>query len=453
MHIQVTQLFQVADQHIQSRDWPGAASALHQVLQSFPDIAEAHANLAFVLEQLGRPDEATAAYRQALGLQPDNANTLTNLAALLITKKQFTEALSLLTHAITAQPDAHAAWLNLGVLHASLGNAQQAEDAYRRALMLVPDYAKARFNLAYILLQQGRFEEGWQCLASRDWPQPLGLHFQCPRWQGEDLTGKRIIIGLEGGHGDMIQFVRYASLLKAKGAVKVDILCQPALARLLQRMPALDNIYPISLPVPAHGWDYWVPLLSLPFLCQTTLQTIPAHIPYLDADAQQQAVWQARLAPKQGITVGLAWKGNPAFENDQDRSLPSVNVLSPLAHLPGIQLVSLQKGTWPDDPVYMQAMGVRDTSGDIGDFADLAGLIAELGLVISVDTAVAHLAGAMGKPCWLLLPAYKPDWRWLKDRPDTPWYPDMQLFRQTQAGDWASVMSELRYLLQARSAI
>lgn len=233
--------------------------------------------------------------------------------------------------------------------------------------------------------------------------------------------------------GDMLMLCRYASVLRQQGATRVSILCHAPLKILLQTLAGVDTVLAIGEAVPDHGWDYWAPILSLPGLCGTTLETIPLLPSYLHAQPQAVQDSAGRLPPAR-LRVGLAWKGNPGFENDAERSLASLDTLAPLAAVDGIEFVSLQKGAGEDETC--AALALVAGGAALADMADTASLIANLDLVISVDTAVAHLAGALGKPCWLLLPDYLPDWRWLAGRLDSPWYPAMRLFRQPSIGGW-----------------
>jgi len=427
-----------------------AETSLRRALTLAPNLAEIHANLALLLEERGALTEAEDHYRQALALKPEQTQTLLNFGALLATQKRFTEAEDAYRQALAITPDSPAALSNLGVLLASLKREEEAEACYRRALALAPDYRKAAFNLAYLLLRQGRYEEGWLRLESRDWYAPLENYLRCPRWQGEALAGKSLLIGFEAGHGDMIQLCRYAALAKAQGAARVAVLCHPGLVTLFAAMTAVDEAIAVDAPFPADGWDYWSPPLSLPFHFKTRLDTIPAPLPYLSATAERIGHWADRLGPRrEALRVGLVWQGNPRFENDADRSLSSLSLLAPLGQVPGIHLISLQKGRGEGEAAHPPAgMEIADFGSRCVDFADTAALVMNLDLVIAVDTAVAHLTGALGKPCWLLLPDYQTDWRWLKDRKDSPWYPGvMRLFRQPAGGGWEAVVEQVKEAL------
>lgn len=427
-----------------------AAEAFRGALQLAPDLAEAHTNLGLVLERSGCRSEAEAAYRRALALAPEQAHTLVSLATLLTDQKRFAEAEGVFRKALALAPEAPRAWTNYGILLACAKREDEAERCYRRAMAIAPDYRYAPFNLAYVLLRQGRYAEGWERLEARDWYGALDRELGLPRWRGESLVGRAILIGIEAGHGDMIQFCRFATDLKAAGARRVSILCHPPLKALLASLAGADEILAVGDPAPDRDWDYWCPPLSLPRYLGTRLETIPARLPYLAAPLDRVGHWAQVIGDTAGdLRVGLVWKGNSRFENDRERSLTTLADLAPLGGQPGIRYFSLQKGAGEDEarnpPFPLTHLGSAIT-----DFADTAAIIANLDLVITVDTAAAHLAGALGKPCWVLLPDHKTDWRWLAARADSPWYPTvMRLFRQGPAQAWAPVIAELKTALAA----
>ncbi|MBS1187155.1 MAG: repeat-containing protein [Burkholderiaceae bacterium] len=442
-------LFLLGNSRLENGDYGGAEACFREALQLEPQCAEACANLALMLERRGTIDEAEACYRQALALNPEMAGCLSNLGNLLVNQKRLGEAEQAYLRTLEFAPEWPVAWTHLGALYASMQRENEAERCHRRAIEIDPGYATARFNLSYLLLRQGRFDEGWQCLDARDWYAKLAALVPCPRWQGEALAGKSLLIGFEAGHGDMIQLCRYVPLLKAQGAARVDLLCHPGLVRLFETLDGVDDVRSCAEDLPAAGWHFWTPPFSIPFHLKTRLETIPAKLPYLHADAARAEQWRQRL-PAGGLRVGLAWKGNPLYENDADRSLPNLNLLSPLRDVPGMQFISLQKGAGEGETEQFAAEWPLCNFGpELEDFADTAGLIANLDLVISVDTAVAHLAGALGKRCWLLLPDYMTDWRWLTGRDDTPWYPGVtRLFRQSQKRDWAETIAQVKLALE-----
>ncbi len=436
-------------------DAMAAEQAFRQALAIDPNIPELHANLGLLLERCGRMEEAEHHYRSAMALRPSLTQASLNLAVFLDRQHRFGEAESLYRHALALDPGSAPAWSNLGVLLAGLKREDEAETCHRKALALDPKFDKAAFNLAYLLLRQGRYAEGWRRLEARQWYIPLEHHLRCPRWQGESLRGKSLLIGLEAGHGDMIQFCRYASLAKRRGATRVAILCHPGLKALLAGHRDLDTVIAADEPFAADGWDYWTPPLSLPRLFGTVLDNIPADLPYLAVDPGRAAHWSHRIGGDDArLRVGLVWRGNPNFENDGERSLPSLASLAPLGEIAGTRFFSLQKGAGEDEATRPPApLSLTNLAPHIGDFADTAAIIANLDLVITVDTAVAHLAGALGRRCWVLLPHYKPDWRWLAARDDSPWYPGvMRLFRQRASGDWDTTIAAVKQRLSELTA-
>lgn len=433
---------------MQAGDDAGAEACFRQAIVIDPDFAEAYANLGLLLEKKNEPDAAEKCYRRSIMLNPTYAETHLNLGVLLANLKRFNEAEMAYMQAILLKQDAPAGWSNLGVLYACTRREEDAEQCYRNALILDDTHKTARFNLSYLLLRQGRFDEGWHCLGARNWFPELVRNIDCPLWQGESLVGKSILIGYEAGHGDMIQFCRYAAVLKVQGAASITMICHPALKTLFASVPGVDSIIALDEQIPESGFDFWTPMLSIPYYCKTRIDSIPAHIPYLCAPKAHNQKWETSL-PKGGLRVGLVWKGNPLFENDADRSLSSLDVLAPLASVANVHFVSLQKGAGEDEARQPpDGMTFTHIGSQLVDFADTAAVVENLDLVICVDTAVAHLAGALGKPCWVLLPDYKTDWRWLTERTDSPWYPTMRLFRQTRMGDWTTVIDEVVTALQ-----
>ena len=419
-----------------------AEACFRFAIEMVPCLAEAHGNLALLMEKKGHADEAEEHYRKAIQFNPELSRIHLNYGSLLSGQKRFAEAEAAYFRGISLEPKSPVGWSNLGVLYACMKREAEAEKCYRTALSLDVDYTTARFNLSYILLRQGRFEEGWLSLEARNWYRALASRLSCPRWQGEPLAGKRLLIGVEAGFGDMIQFCRYADVLKEMGATSVGLICHAPLRDLFSTLAGVDQLITMEEDIPTTGWDLWTPLMSAPFHCKTRLNSIPAKIPYLRPPEGRSGRW---LLPKNGLRVGLVWKGNPRFENDADRSLGSLSVLAPLWAIKGIHFASLQKGPAGEEAATPpDGLSLIDLGPCLHDFADTAAAIMDLDLIISVDTAVAHLAGALGKPCWVMLPEYMTDWRWMDNRAISPWYPGvMRLFRQTAMGDWASVVARI----------
>ena len=434
-----------------------AEACFREALVLEPGFAQAHTNLALLLEQRGVLAEAEHHFLQSIAADPKRGKTHLNLGALLAGQKRFAEAEASYRRALELTPESPAVWSNLGVLQACRKQEREAELSYRKAMALDPDYRLAPFNLSYLLLRQGRFEEGWRCLEARDWYAVLEKHLRCPRWQGEQLVGRSLLIGFEAGHGDMIQMCRYAAVLKARGAAHVALICHPALKTLFATLEGADQVFAFDEQIPDGCWDFWTPPFSIAYHCHTRLDSIPAEIPYLRADRLLVEKWSATISGACSATdlrVGLVWKGSVGFENDADRSLPRLDLLELLGAVPGVRFFSLQKGAGEDEAAHPPpGLPLLDLGSRISDFADSAAIVSNLELVICVDTAIAHLAGALGKECWLLLPDYKTDWRWLTERVDSPWYPcGMRLFRQPAGGGWAEVVATLKLALAERAA-
>lgn len=447
-------LFQQGVQALDAGALDQAAQAFDQALALAPACAELHANRGYVHALQAQPEQAEACYRQSIALDASQATVHTNLGALLAKQKRHAEAEACYGAALALEPTSSAVWSNLGALNLNLQQDDLAEDCLRHAMALDAHNQRARFNLAYLQLRRGHWEEGWQLFEARDWYAGLLQQLPMPRWQGEPLPGKAVLVGYEAGHGDMVQFCRYIPWLKEQGARHITLLCHPALTRLLGTLHGVDAVRSFDHPGPLPACDYWMPLLSAPYHAHTRPHTIPANLPYLQADAALCAQWSQQFPAAQGLRVGLVWKGNPLFENDADRSLPQLRMLEPLWQVPGVQCISLQKGAGQDDGATLPpGHPVVDVGSRLHDFADAAAVVSQLDLVISVDTAMAHVAGALGKPCWLLLPWYMADWRWGSEATHSDWYPGvMRLFRQRSDGDWQGVVQQVQAALQDLAA-
>lgn len=447
-------LYQAGEQHLQAGQWQQAEQAFRQALSLDARFAEARANLGYVLDQAGDPVQAETHYREALELAPHSATLQLNLGALLALQKRHADAEACYAAALVLEPDSSAVWSNLGVLNLNLKREETAEACLRRAIALDPGNARARFNLAYLQLRHGHFEEGWELFESRDWYRAMAQQLAFPRWQGEPLEGRSLLVTYEAGHGDVIQFCRYVPLLKALGAAHISLLCHPALQVLLGMLEGLDAVCSFDEALPQTSYDFWMPLMSAPHFLGTRADTVPAQLPYLHADPVLGARWAKHLPTLRPLRVGLAWKGNPQFENDSDRSLPHLQTLAPLWSVPGVDFVSLQKGAGEADVDACLVQQPLTTLGpQMQHFADAAAIVAQLDLVVTVDTAMAHLAGALGTPCWLLLPWYMTDWRWGAEGARSLWYPGvMRLFRQGPDGDWNPVIAEVVLALLERTA-
>lgn len=416
--------------------------------QTEPRLALGNAHLA-----RGDVEAAIAAYEAALAVHADSAEALNNLGSALHRAGRLEEAERALARAIVLRPDHAGQLANRGLVLKDQGRFDEAMAHYDRALASDLGHATARANRATLLLQQGRFEEGWREYEWR-WRAPgfttRPRTFQAPAWDGAAPAGRTLLLHAEQGLGSAIQFIRYAPIVADRGA-RVIVECQPPLLRLFRRSLVEEGgsvAEVVARGTPPPPFDAQAPLMSLPHLCGTTLASVPASVPYLAADPAAVADWRRRLPalPSTGdIRVGLAWAGNPAHLNDRNRSLPPAEaaaLLRPLLATPGTRFVSLQVGDASATAAALAAAGLMDRTADIRDFDDTAALIAALDLVISVDTAVGHLAGALARPVWMMVPTI-PEWRWLIDRDDSPWYPSLRLFRQPQPGDWAGVLANV----------
>jgi tetratricopeptide (TPR) repeat protein len=417
-----------------------------------PHVPEVHHNLGNILREQGRIDEALASYAEALRLRPDYAKAHINQGVALVARGAILEALAALRHGVTLQPDFAEAHNSLGTALSAHGQLDSALAEYERAIELKPDYADAHWNRSLVWLLRGDYARGWpdyewRWRCKRTTPIP---HITQPRWDGTPLAGRTILLYAEQGLGDTLQFVRYAPAVKAQGG-RVILQCQGALIRLLTRTAGIDELAPWGTPSPAC--DVWLPLMSLPTVLHTTLATIPASVPYLTADPALVEHWRQQLAAVSGVRIGIAWQGSPRHAWDRHRSV-SLAEFAPLAQVPGVHLISLQKGPGADQVARGASIAVVSFGEHLdraGAFSDTAAIMRNLDLVITVDTAIAHVAGGLGIPVWLAL-HHTPDWRWLLDRTDSPWYPTARLFRQPAAGAWPAVFQEIAAALPAHVA-
>ncbi len=417
-----------------------AVAAYRQTIALRPDYANAHSNLGVALQRQRKVEEAIAAYRMAVHHQPDHSEAHSNLGVALRETGLMEEAIEEYRTAIRCDNECIDAYVNLGAALHDTGKEEEAISLFTRAIELNPQHAPAHYNLALPLLRKGDYERGWREYEHRAFVLWAQRKFALPGWDGSDLSGKTILLVGEGGFGDAIQFARYIPMVKKRGG-RVVVQTQGELVRLLKRVEGVDEVLAKEQSLPAI--DVYCPLLSLPAIFGTTLRNIPAAA-YLSADPMVSGQWASRLAGHKGFRVGLAWAGSAAHQNDKNRSI-ALSQFAPLRSVPEIRLFSLQKNPPAESSA---AVDMIDWTGELNDFADTAGLIANLDLVISIDSAVAHLAGAMGKKVWLLLPNMA-DWRWLADRADSPWYPSMRLFLQEIPCNWNPVITRVCDALKA----
>ena len=428
---------------LKERQFALAETKFRKAITLRPNYPDALNNLGLALRMQGKLEESVTVYRSALQLRPDNPLVYDNLGISLQMLARFEEAIESSTRALQLQPNDPLAHSNRGVLSLAMNECEQAEQSFRRALALRPDSPEVRMNLGITLLKRGRFAEGWEAYEARQSMQSGVMDRLAPRWDGAPLQGRTMLLYTEQGLGDAIQFARYAPLVKAKGG-RVVLVCQQGLKGLFATLEGVDEVVEGTRVGEATLPPFQVQssLLSLPGLLRTNLETIPASIPYLHPDPEKKRHWQGYFAALPGLKIGIVWAGNPHFGNDSNRSC-RLSDFAPLFDLPGVSLFSLQKEAGAlrraDLPT---TASLTDLSEHLTDFTDTAAIVANLDLVISVDTAVAHLAGAIGAPVWTLLP-FSPDWRWLLDRKDTPWYPTMRLFRQPRTADWQSLFTEI----------
>lgn len=462
----------------QQGEWSEAIHCYQHAIRLQPDLAFAHNNLGNAYTVLGKlaeaqasygeahrllpgniaiynnlgnayledkkPDEAAAWFAEALTLEPHNAALHSNYAYCVCRKGDPVEAEKHIGEALRLQPDFADAMQNRAIILRALGRPEEALASAEQALRYKPDHAALHLFRAMVLLVLGRLEEGWPGYEARRYhkeaqPPP----FPQPYWDGAPLGNRSLLIYAEQGLGDTLQFVRFLPLIKQRFAGHIILECQQTLYELLLGFPGIDCLIPHGEPFP--HFDVHIPLLSLPGFLRTTLDTIPAPVPYLYADPVRLEQWRRELANVRGLKVGIAWQGRPTHGEDRQRSLP-LSRFRALADLPGIQLFSLQKGIGAEQLAQV-AFPIADLGQRFTTMSDTAAALLNLDLVISVDTSIVHLAGALGRPVWVALP-FATDWRWLLEREDSPWYPTMRLFRQVRLHDWDDVFLRLRTALE-----
>jgi Tfp pilus assembly protein PilF len=457
----------------QTRHYDVAIKLISQAIRADPVQSAFYANLGVALAENKQPREAMRAYRRAIELNPDYPQAHNNLGNVLFGLGLNEEAATCIDRALALRPDYAEAHFNLAKVQESLGHRERAVELYRRGLRLRPAWREGENNLANVLCSLGRFDEAaevfkgalarlpenplahWNValmhlrkgdfksgLPEYEWRHrvpELGLapfNDAAPLWVGGDLMGRRILLHAEQGLGDTIQFIRYVPLVAARGG-KVIVAVQRDLIDLLRQVDSAAEWVAMDQPMPEH--DVHCPLPSLMLAMGTELASVPRAARYLSADPALKGKWQARLATETRRKVGLVWAGGPKHPHDKLRSM-QLEQLAALAH-DRVALFSLQKGDAARQVASAQ-VPLTDWSGELNTWSDTAALVACMDIVVTVDTAVAHLAGAMGKPVWMLLP-FVPDWRWMLGRGDSPWYPTMRLFRQRRTADWTEPVAEL----------
>jgi Flp pilus assembly protein TadD len=462
-----------------------ALDLVAKAIEANPQMPQFHNTRGVVLEALGRPEQALESYRQALSLEPEYAEAHHNTAIAMLARQQYAaaaqkckqaaslapdsaqvyntmgfclqkqgrpdEAIENYKQAVRLAPDFAEAHNHLGVVLSAVDRHEQAIENYSRAVQIDPQYAEAHWNLSLALLLTGRLAEGWKEYEWRRSPELQMMtyphHYDLPRWDGSPFVGRRLLVHYEQGFGDTIQFIRYLPMVKARGGAVILEVRKP-LVGLLHGFPGIDELVEASPDVkPAADFDMHVSLMDLPGIFGTTLDNVPADVPYLHADSAKARHWRTVLSGDH-FKVGIVWSGSPAYERNHVRSC-SLEHFAPLAAVPGVKLYSLQKGA-PAAQLkeFAGKIPVTDLADHLHDFSDTAAVIEDLDLIISVDTCVPHLAGAMGKHVWLLL-CSAPAWQWMLDRPDSPWYLTMRIFRQTQPDHWHDVFQQVTQELTA----
>ena len=417
-----------------------------QALELEPNCAGSYNNLGAVFMKQGQYGQAIDCYLQALNLNPNYIDAYNNLGTVFTEQGQYRQAITCYQQALNLDPNYIDAYNNLGTVFTEQGQYEQAIACYIQALGLNPGDALAHFNLAFILLLAGDFEHGfaeyewrWQC------PQHLESYpsrkLSQPLWDGSDLDGRTLLLHSEQGFGDTIQFIRYAPLIAQRGG-RVVAECQEPLIRLLKTVAGIEQLVVRGNALPE--FHVHAPLMSLPRILGTTLENIPAQVPYLIAP---KSSIKLKAASASQLKVGIVWAGSSTNQRDRTRSC-FLSHFFKLLNTPSVAFYSLQKGPRAAELAQLASeLPIQDLSSHLSDFADTAAAVAQLDLVITVDTSVAHLAGAMNKPAWALL-SFSPDWRWMLGREDSPWYPSMRLFRQEFPGDWAGLLQQVETALQ-----
>ncbi len=426
-----------------------AAACYRRVIGINPNLATAHNNLGKALQGLHRLDKAAASCRRALEIDPEHLGAHVTLADILYEQDELEEAEAGYRRALEIEPDNAGTFHSLGNTLRMLGNVDEAIAFYRRAIEIRPDFGNAHFHHGLALLAAGDLDRGWE---EHEWrwkresaPKKKRRDFPQPKWDGSRLDGRTILLHAEQGLGDTIQFIRYAPMVAQRGG-RVVVECRQLLIGLFKDMPGIDQLVRKGRDLPP--FDVQASLMSLPMILGTTLETIPGDVGYIRGEGRLVDKWKDRLSGFAGRKVGLCWQGNPKFPRDKWRSIP-LKYFANLLDDPSSTFINLHKGAGEGQ---IGECGLEDRivnySAEVKSLVDTAAIIENLDLVITSDTSVAHLAGAMGKPVWILL-QFVPDWRWLREREDSPWYPTMRLFRQRKRGDWEDVLARVKRALDA----
>ena len=420
-----------------------AVASLRRAVKLRPQSADAHINLGNALQDMEKLEEAVASYRQALRIDSNHADGRYNLGLAQGKLGQFDQALTNYQHALRVRPNHADAHNNLGNVLRELGRFAEALESYENAIRIKPELAQARKNRGMAWLRLGDYQRGWPEYEWRwkcDDSPPRG--FKEPLWDGSPLEGRTILLHAEQGLGDTLQFVRFAPLVHERGG-RVLLECQTPLVELLKNCRGVEQLIPRGEPLPA--FDVHAPLMSLPTIFGTTLETLPAEVPYVFVDQQLAEHWREELEKLSGVKIGINWQGNPKFRADRFRSMPLAH-FGRLANVEGVRLISLQRGPGVEQLAALngrfEVTQLETAADDAQSFADTAAIMQNLDLVVTSCTSIAHLAGALGIPCWVAIP-FSADWRWMLDRDDSPWYPSLRLFRPASIAGWEELFERM----------
>lgn len=445
----------LAQSFLKNKKYLQAIITYEHALTLTPHNALLHWECGNVYKEINAVEQAIELYKIALALDPAHINIRFSLANALVIADHPEQAFEHYRSILEQHPSLHCVLYNYGFALKKAGYILDAITTYKQVLSIDPNYEHAHFSMGLSYLMLGDFEHGWPEYEWREKPKKRAILNDHKAWTGEQsLTDKTILLMAEQGLGDTFQFIRYAQLLKTQGAPTIICQVQPPLMSILSRCPYIDRLISQTTSIDDLVFDYHIQLLSLPYRCNTTLDTIPGTLPYLYADPDLVAEWGNRLSHDQTFKIGICWHGNAQYATQSlQRAVAAKSItpahFEPVASIQGITLYNLQKINGLED---LSTLGfcIQDFGPDLdttnGRFMDTAAIMKNMDLIITVDTSIAHLAGGLGVPVWVLLP-YPADWRWMMNRSDTPWYPTMRLFRQTSPGDWATVFEQVTQAL------
>ncbi|MFN7096345.1 MAG: tetratricopeptide repeat protein [Gammaproteobacteria bacterium] len=434
-----------AETAYQKKQYKKAEKLLHTLLEQDPDHIKALAMLAKIHTVYNRNQEAIACLNHLTSLEPNEFSNFSNLGMLYQKLDEYEKSQKCLARALEIKPTSATTLLNLGYASANQGNFEEAIAIYKKVLTLTPDWGRAHYNLALVYLALGRYEEGWrefECrLSAPEWSF-LNRNFTIPKWDGVNLKNKTILVYTEQGFGDMIHFARYLSLLKRPDNT-ILLEAQPPVIELFRSLPWIDKIIPFNQPLPV--FDYHASLLSLPYLTKCN-EKLAQVVPYIFSIPEKKAQWQKRLHSITKFKIGLCWSGNAVYSNNQQRSC-SLAELLPYLPLRKAQFINLTMECTDEEKQLLKENNILNYFDDIHDFSDTAALIDNLDLVISVDTSIGHLSGAMNKPVWLMV-HYLPEWRYMQENQHNHWYPNMKIFKQKSLRAWSTVFASIQQELK-----